>query len=115
MDYVVIFEDDDKIVSKRAEFMSDHLAFLRSHAGRIAAAGPLRDAATGASAGGLWLVSAASCLEVETLVKADPFWPTGLRKSFRIVEWTKVHAVQTANAQANFESSSLSDGPSQIT
>lgn len=95
MDYAVMFEDNEEKAGKRAEFMKDHLAFLRSNAGRISAAGPVKDAKTGAAAGGLWLVSAASPEEVIELVRADPFWPTGLRKSFRILEWAKVHRRQT--------------------
>ena len=27
----------------------------------------------------------------EALVEADPFWPTGLRKSIQILEWTQVY------------------------
>jgi uncharacterized protein YciI len=29
---------------------------------------------------------------VDALVKEDPFWPTGLRKTVRIVRWTQVFA-----------------------
>jgi uncharacterized protein YciI len=86
-----MFEDNDEKSGKRAEFMKEHLAFLKSNGEEISAAGPLKDAITGLPAGGLWLVSAQSCEEVVALVMADPFWPTGLRKSFRILEWTKVH------------------------
>ena len=54
-------------------------------------AGPLR-APTGDPAGGLWLVEADSCDVVDALVKEDPFWPTGLRRSVRIVSWSQVFA-----------------------
>ena len=94
MDYAVMFEDNDDKAGKRAEFMKEHLAFLRMNAAQVSAAGPLNDAGNGSPAGGLWLVSAKSPDEVEALVKADPFWPTGLRKSYTILEWTKVHSVQ---------------------
>jgi len=40
--------------------------------------------------GGLWLVDAADLAEVDALVKEDPFWPTGLRKSVRILAWNQV-------------------------
>lgn len=89
MDYAVMFEDNEEKAGKRGEFMKEHLAFLKSK--QITAAGPLKDAETGLPAGGMWLVSARSREEVIELVKADPFWPTGLRKSFRILEWTRVH------------------------
>ena len=94
MDYVVVFVDNEEKAGKRAEFMNGHLAFLRAHAEEISAAGPLKDAETGLPAGGLWLVSAETREAVIALVMADPFWPTGLRKSYRILEWKKVHDVE---------------------
>jgi uncharacterized protein YciI len=115
MDYAVLFEDNDDKAGKRAEFMKEHLAFLRSHAGEISAAGPLKDAETGLPAGGLWLVHADSRQAVVALIEADPFWPTGLRKSYKILQWTKVHAVEAQPVHASLERSSVSEGPSQIT
>ena len=35
---------------------------------------------------------AADAAEVRGLVESDPFWPTGLRKSIQILEWTQVYA-----------------------
>jgi uncharacterized protein YciI len=92
VDYAVMFEDNEDKASKRAEFMKEHLAFLRAKAAQVLAAGPLKNAGTGSAAGGLWLVRAQSAGEVEALIKADPFWPTGLRKSYKILEWMKVHS-----------------------
>ena len=91
MDYVVVFADNEERAGKRAEFMKEHLAFLRAHAKQISAAGPMKDAETGLPTGGLWLVSAEAREDVVGLVKADPFWPTGLRKSYKILEWKKVY------------------------
>jgi len=58
---------------------------------RVLSAGPLSDA-RGNGRGGLWLVDAASVDEVEQLVHEEPFWPTGLRKSYSILEWKQVFA-----------------------
>ena len=91
MDYAVMFEDNEEKAGKRGEFMKEHLAFLRSKAAQISAAGPMKDTETGLPAGGMWLVRAGSREEVVDLVMADPFWPTGLRKSFKILEWSRVH------------------------
>ena len=91
MDYAVMFEDNEEKAGKRGEFMKEHLAFLRSKAAQISAAGPMKDTETGLPAGGMWLVMARSREEVVDLVMADPFWPTGLRKAFRILEWSRVH------------------------
>jgi len=92
MIYAVLFEDDDSRADMRPKHMPDHLAFLEHNADSIQAAGPLNDAASGSPAGGLWLVQADSPDRARTLVEADPFWPTGLRKSVRILEWTQVFA-----------------------
>jgi uncharacterized protein YciI len=92
MPYIVLFEDDPSRADMRQRHMAEHLAFLDRNAGQVRAAGPLRDAATGAPAGGLWLVEADSPAAVTALVQADPFWPTGLRRSVRILEWTHVFA-----------------------
>ncbi len=90
MMFAVVFEDDEEKVAMRGKHMSEHLAFLEMNADRIRSAGPLQDADTKAAAGGLWFVEAADAKEVQGLVEADPFWPTGLRKSFRILEWRLV-------------------------
>jgi uncharacterized protein YciI len=92
MMYAVLFEDDDKHADKRPLYLPEHLAFLADHAGQISAAGPLADASSGESAGGLWLVEADDTEAVEALIHEDPFWSTGLRKSCRILRWTQVFA-----------------------
>ncbi len=74
----------------RARHMADHLAFLENKANSIDAAGPLKDTAGDVPAGGLWIVRADDPQDVQTLIEADPFWPTGLRKSVRVLEWTRV-------------------------
>lgn len=88
--YAVLFEDDPEHADARGRHMADHLAFLEREAAGIRAAGPLFDGETGA--GGLWLVEAGSESTVRTLVEADPFWPTGLRRSVRILAWRQVFA-----------------------
>jgi uncharacterized protein len=91
MMYAVLFTDDPARADQRARFMQDHLAFLERNAARIRAAGPLKEP-DGTGAGGLWLVAADSAADVTALVHADPFWPTGLRQSVRVLEWTRVFA-----------------------
>ena len=88
--YAVLFEDDPKADSEiRARHMEAHLAYLTENSDAVQAAGPLLEPHS-PPAGGLWLVEAASAEDVDRLVKADPFWPTGLRKSVRIVQWRQV-------------------------
>lgn len=90
--FAVLFEDNDGLGEEvRRRHMAAHLAFLERHAAQVSAAGPLLDY-QGAPAGGLWLVQAESAAAVDALVRADPFWPTGLRKSVRIRAWRQVFA-----------------------
>src|SRR5436853_6702464 len=88
--YAVLFEDNADRAKARERLMADHLAWLERRAEAILAAGPLRDAANGAPGGGLWLVEADSRQSVEALYREDPFWPTGLRRSVRVLEWRQV-------------------------
>jgi uncharacterized protein len=90
--YAVLFTDDDAHADARARLMPAHLDFLERHRDRIRAAGPLREAADGAPAGGLWLVEAETPTAVATLYQSDPLWPTGLRKSVRVLQWSQVFA-----------------------
>ncbi len=92
MIYAALFEDDDRHADKRARHMADHLSFLDRNNLTIISAGPLIDTADGSGAGGLWLVRAEDADQVRSLVEADPFWPTGLRKSVRILAWRQVFA-----------------------
>ena len=91
MKYAVLFEDNDDFAHMRPKFMGDHLQFLADNSKRIEIAGPMKDGVSGEPAGGLWLVDADSAEQVQALVESDPFWPTGLRKSIRILEWTQVY------------------------
>ena len=92
MRYIALFEDNPAAGETiRADNMSDHLAFLERHKTSIRAAGPLREP-DGIGAGGLWVVEADAASDVQKLVEEDPFWPKGLRKSVRILEWKQVFA-----------------------
>ena len=91
MKYAVLFEDNEEYAHMRPRFMADHLQFLGDNSDKINAAGPLKDAATQDPAGGLWIVEADNAGQVQALVETDPFWPTGLRKSIQILEWTQVY------------------------
>ncbi len=90
MMYAVLFEDDARRGDVRPKLMPDHLAFLERNASSIQAAGPLKDTVGDVPAGGLWIVQADSPQTVRTLIETDPFWPAGLRKSVRVLDWTQV-------------------------
>lgn len=90
--YAVVFEDAAHLAPDvRRRHMPAHLSFLEKNAARIRAAGPLR-AHSGDPVGGLWLVEADCADAVDALVREDPFWPTGLRQSVRVLAWSQVFA-----------------------
>jgi uncharacterized protein len=88
--FAVLFTDNPAHAAARQRLMPDHLVFLERNAAQIRAAGPLSEG--GSAAGGLWLVEAESAAAVTVLIQSDPFWPTGLRQSVRVLEWTQVFA-----------------------
>jgi uncharacterized protein len=90
--YIVLFTDNADRADARQRLMPAHLSFLEEHRNSIRAAGPLREAADGTGAGGLWLVEAENHRAVDDLVQKDPFWPTALRKTVRILQWQQVFA-----------------------
>ena len=92
MIYVVFFTDNAAHADARQRLMPAHLDFLERHRDRIRAAGPLREIADGAAAGGLWLVEADNPEAVTQLYHSDPLWPTGLRQSVRVLQWSQVFA-----------------------
>ena len=90
MRYIVLFEDAvDVDPDLRARYMPAHLDFLETARPQVLSAGPLRDGADHA-AGGLWIVEADNADAVEQLIRRDPLFPTGLRRSWRILAWTRV-------------------------
>ena len=90
--YAVLFEDDESKSNMRPKYLPQHLEFLARHADQVTAAGPMLDPSDSSPAGGLWLVEADNPEAVEALVHEDPFWPTGLRKSVRVLHWRQVFA-----------------------
>lgn len=90
MEFVVQFEDNDYKSDQREKFMSRHLEFLEENADHILIAGPLVEAKWSLPAGGMWLVRSDTFEGVEDLIKRDPFWKTGLRKSVTVLQWSQV-------------------------
>lgn len=90
--FAVLFEDDrQNAAAIRKEYLQRHFTFLEANAASIRTAGPLSREGD-AFAGGLWLVEAESSEDVDRLVKEDPFWSAGLRKTVQILAWNRVFA-----------------------
>lgn len=90
MKFVIRFQDNPEYVSKREEFMPQHLAFLVQHQANIIMAGPVFDASSDEGAGGQWIVETENLAEAARLVKTDPLYATGLRDTIQIFEWKTV-------------------------
>ena len=92
MKYIILFEDaPDADPDIRKNHMAQHLSFLEANSDKITAAGPLSDQES-RGRDGLWIVEASNPEEVKKLVHNDPFWPTGLRKSYSIIAWKQVYS-----------------------
>jgi len=92
MKFIILFEDaPDSDPDIRKTHMRQHLDFLELNSDKVEAAGPLADT-DGQGRDGLWIVEAASADEADQLVHEDPFWPSGLRKSYSIIKWKQVYA-----------------------
>ena len=90
--FVVLFEATAGKAEVRRALMPEHLDFLERNRSAIRAAGPLSDSVSGEGAGGLWLVEAENFELVKRIYESAPFWPTGLRKSVRVLAWRQVFA-----------------------
>ena len=92
MKFIVQFEDNEEMAHMRQKHMLEHLAFLETNHSSIDAAGPLFHFENNEPAGGIWIVEAEDQDAVHELVKSDPFWPTGLRKTYTVLGWKQVFA-----------------------
>ena len=84
-----VYADQPWRLPERAQHMPQHLAFLAGQGGRVIAAGALRPSPDAAPTGGIWLLQAESMAEAEALLRQDPFWIAGLRKSVTVSHWAK--------------------------
>ena len=92
MKFIILFEDNPSAPADiRKIHMGQHLEFLERNSDVIDAAGPLTDK-DGKGRDGLWIVDVEAHDDAIRLVQEDPFWATGLRKSFDIIAWKQVFA-----------------------
>ena len=90
--YTIHFHDNlDAAPDSCLRYMQKHLAYLSENSATIRAAGPLKESECTVKSG-LWLVDVDTVDQAWALVKADPFWPTGLRDRVEIKHWAQVFA-----------------------
>ncbi|RMP31108.1 YciI family protein [Pseudomonas coronafaciens] len=87
--FAVFFEDKPEESEVRKKNLIDHIQWLERHKELILVGGSLREHPSSDPLGGLWLVEAESKETVTRLIHTDPFWIEGLRKSFKILHWSK--------------------------
>ena len=84
-----IYTDHPERLPERAQHMPAHLAFLVQHKDQVIAAGAPRPAEDAMPIVGIWIVNAPSKAGAEALLRQDPFWIAGLRKSVRVSHWAR--------------------------
>ena len=87
--FILRFTDKPGLASVRQDHLSAHIEWLAEHQEVIKVAGSLRLDLETVPLGALWIVEAASKLEVESVFQSDPFWRNGLRQSVEILHWSK--------------------------
>lgn len=88
MRFVVIFEEDDRMVPVRLAQEPAHLAFLDTHRTEIPMAGGLRNEHGGPYVGGLWVFEVASRQRAIELIENDPYYKA-LPRKYQLLAWGK--------------------------
>ena len=94
--WVVIFKDNSKMLDVRArkDLRDAHVAYAKDHP-ELLIGGGLKQETDQPFCGALWVVEAATKMEVEELVENDPFYFPEYR-SFEVFTWGKLLEGQTA-------------------
>jgi len=90
MQFVLHCLDKPGAAALRAENRPAHLDWLKSHAAKISAAGPMLTDDGSGMIGSLLIFEVASRKEVEDFVAGDPYAKAGLFKSVTISPWKRV-------------------------
>jgi uncharacterized protein len=90
--FAVLFTDKPGHGEIRAENLQAHIDWLEKHKDVIPVGGSLRNAVGETPKGGLWIAEAESKLQIEELLRTDPFYISGLRQSYEILHWSKANS-----------------------
>lgn len=78
MPYVIVGRDAVDSATPRREYIAEHLEFVERSIDRILVAGPLRDPATGANVGSLYVLDVDTEAEARALLESDPYYRAGV-------------------------------------
>lgn len=84
MAYVIVGRDSVGSAVPRQQFIAQHLEFVERSIDRILVAGPLRDPATGANVGSLYVLDVDTESEARALLEADPYYRAGVWASVTV-------------------------------
>ncbi len=90
--FAVIFKDKPSHGEVRAANLQSHIEWLEHNREVVPVGGSLRHEPSQVPVGGLWIAEAESKLQLEALLKTDPFYVAGLRQSYEILHWSKANA-----------------------
>jgi uncharacterized protein YciI len=87
--FAVLFTDKPGHGALRSEQLSAHIDWVEAHGDAVLVAGSLRAEPEEVPKGGLWIVEAPSKQAVLELMRSDPFYVCGLRRSVEVFHWSK--------------------------
>jgi uncharacterized protein YciI len=90
--FAVIFTDKSGQAELRAKNLEAHIEWLEENKDVVRIGGSLRREISETPRGGLWIAEGESKLEIEEILKSDPFFIAGLRESYDILHWSKSNA-----------------------
>jgi uncharacterized protein YciI len=84
MAYVIVGRDAAGSAGPRQEHLARHLEFVERSIDRILVAGPLRDRASGANVGSLYVLDVDSEADARALLESDPYYAAGVWASVTV-------------------------------
>ena len=89
--FAVLFTDKPGLGDVRAQHLQAHIEWLELNKDVSPVAGSLRQELGQVPKGGLWIAEASSKIQLDELLKTDPFYIAGLRQSYEILHWSKAN------------------------
>ena len=89
--FAVLFTDKPGLGDVRAQHLQAHIEWLELNKDVLPVGGSLRQELGQVPKGGLWIAEASSKIQLDELLKTDPFYIAGLRQSYEILHWPKAN------------------------
>ena len=94
--FAVLFTDKPGLGDVRAQHLQAHIEWLELNKDVLPVGGSLRQELGQVPKGGLWIAEASSKIQLDELLKTDPFYIAGLRQSYEILYWSKANEERKA-------------------